>query len=144
MGTGGHAPERGITNAALEKPVNPPDAWITERTGIKEPRQAAEGELTSDMAVKAAIRALEMAKTRPEELEMIALGTISPDMPMPSCASFVQAKLGANNAFAFDLSAACAGSLYAMGIADQYIQTGKIPPAPLIPVDLLPPIIHCP
>jgi len=109
IGTGGYAPEKVVTNADLEKIVNTSDAWITERTGIKERRQAAEGEQTSDMAVKAAIRALEMAKTRPEELEMVAVGTISPDMPMPSCATFVQAKLGANNAFAFDLSAACAG-----------------------------------
>ena len=141
IGTGGYAPEKVITNAELEKIVNTSDAWITERTGIKERRQAAEGELTSDMAVKAAIRALEMAKTRPEEIEMIALGTISPDMPMPSCAAFVQAKLGANNAFAFDLSAACAGSLYAMGIADQYIQTGKIRRALVIGVELLTRII---
>jgi 3-oxoacyl-[acyl-carrier-protein] synthase III len=141
IGTGGYAPEKVITNADLEKIVNTSDAWITERTGIKERRQAAEGELTSDMAVKAAIRALEMAKTRPEELEMIAVGTISPDMPMPSCAAFIQAKLGANNAFAFDLSAACAGSLYAMGIADQYIQTGKIRRALVIGVELLTRII---
>src|SRR5260370_5560534 len=101
IGTGGYAPEKIITNADLEKIVNTPDAWITERTGIKERRQAAEGELTSDMAVKAAIRALEMAKTRPEEVEMIALGTISPDVPVPSCASIVQAKPVSNDAFAF-------------------------------------------
>lgn len=141
IGTGGYAPEKVITNADLEKIVNTSDAWITERTGIEERRQAAEGELTSDMAVKAAIRALEMAKTRPEEIEMIAVGTVSPDMPMPSCASFIQAKLGAKNAFAFDLSAACAGSLYAMGIADQYIQTGKIRRALVIGVELLTRII---
>ena len=141
IGTGGYAPEKVVTNADLEKIVNTSDAWITERTGIKERRQAAEGEQTSDMAVKAAIRALEMAKTRPEELEMVAVGTISPDMPMPSCATFVQAKLGANNAFAFDLSAACAGSLYGMAIADQYIQTGKIRRALVIGVELLTRII---
>jgi 3-oxoacyl-[acyl-carrier-protein] synthase-3 len=141
IGTGGYAPEKVITNADLEKIVNTSDAWITERTGIKERRQAAAGELTSDMAVKAAIRALEMAKTRPEELEMIAVGTVTPDMPMPSCAAFIQAKLGAKNAFAFDLSAACAGSLYAMGIADQYIQTGKIRRALVIGVELLTRII---
>ena len=66
------------------------------------------------MAVQAARRALEMAGIRPEELELIVVGTITPDMPMPSCAAFVQAKLGAKNAFAFDVSAACAGSLYAL------------------------------
>jgi len=141
IGTGGYAPEKVITNADLEKIVNTSDAWISERTGIKERRQAAEGELTSDMAVKAAIRALEMAKTRPEELEMIVVGTISPDMPMPACATFVQAKLGAKNAFAYDLSAACAGSLYGMAIADQYIQTGKMRRALVIGVELLTRII---
>jgi 3-oxoacyl-(acyl-carrier-protein) synthase len=125
LGTGAYAPEKVLTNADLERMVATSDAWITERTGIKERRIAAPGEVTSDMAVKASIRALEMARTRPEELDLIIVGTISPDMPMPSCAVMVQAKLGAKKAFAFDLSAACAGSIYAMSIADQYIQTGK-------------------
>jgi 3-oxoacyl-[acyl-carrier-protein] synthase-3 len=98
---------------------------------------AAPGELTSDMAMKAAVRALEMANTRPEELDLIIVGTISPDMPMPSCAAFLQAKLGAHKAWAFDLSAACAGSLYAMSIADQYIQTGKVKRALVLGVELL-------
>ena len=118
IGTGAYAPEKILTNKDLEKIVETSDEWITERTGIKERRMAAEGENTSDMAVKAAVRALEMAKTRAEDLDAIIVGTISPDMPMPSCAAFVQAKLGAKKAFAFDLSAACAGSLYGMSIAD--------------------------
>ena len=141
IGTGGYAPEKIITNADLEKIVNTSDAWITERTGIKERRQAAEGELTSDMAVKAAIRAMEMANTRAGDLDAILVGTISPDMPMPACAVFVQAKLGAKKAFAFDVSAACAGSLYALAIADQFIQTGKIQRALVIGVELLTRII---
>jgi 3-oxoacyl-[acyl-carrier-protein] synthase-3 len=141
IGTGGYAPEKIITNADLEKIVNTSDAWITERTGIKERRQAAEGELPSDMAVKAAIRAMEMANTRAEDLDAILVGTISPDMPMPACAAFVQAKLGAKKAFAFDVSAACAGSLYALAIADQFIQTGKIQRALVIGVELLTRII---
>ncbi len=141
IGTGGYAPEKIITNADLEKIVNTSDAWITERTGIKERRQAAEGELPSDMAVKAAIRAMEMASTRAEDLDAILVGTISPDMPMPACAAFVQAKLGAKKAFAFDVSAACAGSLYALAIADQFIQTGKIQRALVIGVELLTRII---
>src|SRR5512132_1764606 len=94
LGTGAYAPDKILTNADLEKMVETSDAWITERTGIKERRIAAEGEVTSDMAVKASIRALEMARTRPEELDAIIVGTISPDMPMPSCAVMVQAKLG--------------------------------------------------
>src|SRR5260370_23556610 len=85
IGTGGYAPEKVITNADLEKIVNTSDAWITERTGIKERRQAAEGELTSDMAVKAGSRALAMAKYPPEEVSMVALGTISTPIPMSAC-----------------------------------------------------------
>src|SRR6266852_7728882 len=141
IGTGGYAPEKIITNADLEKIVNTSDAWITERTGIKERRQAAEGELPSDMAVKAAIRAMEMASTRAEDLDAILVGTISPDMPMPACAAFVQAKLGAKKAFAFDVSAACAGSLYALAIADQFIRTGSAKRVLIVGVELLTRII---
>jgi len=137
LGTGAYAPEKVLTNHDLEKMVATSDTWITERTGIRERRVAADGELTSDMAVKAAIRALEMAHTRAEELDAIFVGTISPDMPMPSCAVFIQAKLGAKRAFACDLSAACAGSLYALSIADQYVQTGKIRRALVVGVELL-------
>lgn len=137
IGTGAYAPEKVLTNKDLERIVETSDEWIVERTGIRERRQAAEGEVTSDMAVKAAIRALEMAKTRPEELDMIIVGTISPDMPMPSCAVIVQAKLGAKKAFAFDLSAACAGSLYGMAIADQFIRTGAAKRILVIGVELL-------
>jgi 3-oxoacyl-[acyl-carrier-protein] synthase III len=137
LGTGGYAPEKVLNNHDLEKLVATSDSWITERTGIRERRIAADGEVTSDMAVKASVRALEMAHTRAEDLEMIVLGTISPDMPMPSCAAFLQAKLGAKNAFAFDVSAACAGSLYALAIADQFIQTGKVKRALVVGVELL-------
>lgn len=124
IGSGSYAPEKVITNKDLEKLVETSDEWIVERTGIRERRMAAPDEAASDLVVKAAIRALEMANTRPEELDLIIVGTISPDQPLPSCAAFVQAKLGAKKAFAFDLAAACAGSLYAMSVADQYIKTG--------------------
>src|SRR6516165_8049736 len=137
LGTGAYAPEKVLTNADLERMVSTSDAWITERTGIKERRIAAPSEVTSDMAVKASIRALQMARTRAEDLDLIIVGTISPDMPMPSCAVMVQAKLGAKKAFAFDLSAACAGSIYAMSIADQYIQTGKAKRALVVGAELL-------
>jgi 3-oxoacyl-[acyl-carrier-protein] synthase-3 len=137
LGTGAYAPEKVLTNADLERMVETSDAWITERTGIKERRIAAPGELTSDMAVKAAVRALEMAHTRAEELDLIIIGTISPDMPMPSCAVMVQAKLGAKKAFAFDLAAACAGSLYGMSIADQYIRNGSVKRALVVGVEML-------
>jgi len=137
LGTGAYAPDKVLTNADLEKIVETSDAWITERTGIKERRIAAPGEVTSDMAVKAAIRALEMARTRADELDLIIVGTISADMPMPSCAVMVQAKLGAKKAFAFDLSAACAGSLYGLSIADQYIRTGSARRVLVIGAELL-------
>jgi 3-oxoacyl-[acyl-carrier-protein] synthase-3 len=141
IGTGSYAPEKVLTNDDLAKIVDTSDQWITERTGIRERRQAADGEVTSDMAVKASIRALEMAKTRPEDLDLIIVGTISPDMPMPSCASFVQAKLGAKKAFAFDVSAACAGSIYGMSIADQFVRTGQVRRALVVGVELLTRII---
>lgn len=137
IGTGSYAPEKIITNKDLERLVDTTNQWIVERTGIEQRHQAAEGEQTSDMAVKASIRALEMAATRPEELDLIIVGTISPDMPMPSCASMVQAKLGATKAWAFDVSAACAGSLYALSIVDQYIRTGAAKRALIVGVELL-------
>ncbi len=141
IGTGSYAPAKVMTNADLAKLVDTSDEWIVERTGIKERRVAAEGEVTSDMAVKAAVRALEMAHTRAEDLDMIVVGTISPDMPMPACAAFVAHKLGAKKAFAFDVSAACAGSLFGMSIAAQYIQTGTVKRALVIGVELLTRII---
>ncbi len=125
LGTGSYAPKRILTNRDLETMVATSDAWITERTGIKERRIAAEGEVTSDMAVVAARHALAMAGTTAEELDMVVVATISADMPLPSCAVVVQAKLGAKHAFAFDVSAACAGSLYALTIADQFIRSGR-------------------
>ena len=137
IGTGGYAPEKVVTNADLAKIVETSDEWIVDRTGIRERRMAADDEVTSDMAVKAAIRALEMANTRVDEVEMIVVGTISPDMPMPACAAFVAHKLGAKKAFAFDVSAACAGSLFGMSIASQYIQTGAVKRALVIGVELL-------
>jgi 3-oxoacyl-[acyl-carrier-protein] synthase-3 len=125
LGTGAYAPSRILTNDDLEKIVDTSSAWIIERTGIKERRIAADNEATSDMAVEAARRALDLAETDAAELDMIIVGTISPDMQMPSTAVLVQAKLGAKRAFAFDLSAACAGSLYGISIADQFIRSGK-------------------
>ena len=125
LGTGSYAPARVLTNHDLKAMVATSDRWIIERTGIRERRIAAEGELTSDMAVAAAHRALEMAETDAADLDAIIVATISPDMPMPSCAAIVQAKLGASKAFCFDLSAACAGSLYGMTIADQFIRSGS-------------------
>ncbi len=113
------------------------DEWISGRTGIKERRIAAEGEDTSDMAVVAARHALAMANCRAEDLDMIIVATISADMPLPSCAVLVQAKLGATRAVAFDLAAACAGSLYGLSIADQFIAGGKAKRVLVIGAELL-------
>ncbi len=124
LGTGAYSPAKVVTNQDLEKLVETSDQWIVERTGIRQRRMAADDEQASDMVVKASVRALEMAKTRPEDLDFIIVGTISGDMPMPSTACIVQSKLGAKRACAFDISAACAGSIFALSIADQYIKAG--------------------
>jgi 3-oxoacyl-[acyl-carrier-protein] synthase-3 len=137
LGTGSYAPKRILTNQDLEKLIDTSDKWIIERTGIRERRIAAEGEVTSDMAVAAARHALAMAETSAEDLDMIIVGTISADMPLPSCAVIIQAKLGARKAFAFDLSAACAGSLYGMSIADQFIRSGQAKRVLVIGAELL-------
>lgn len=141
IGTGSYAPEKVMTNDDLSKLVETSDEWIFERTGIRQRHVAAEGELTSDMALKAAERALEMAGTTAAELDLVVVGTISPDMPMPACAAFLAHKLGATRAFAFDVSAACAGSLFGMSIAAQYIQTGAARRALVVGVELLTRII---
>jgi len=141
LGTGGYAPEKVMTNHDLSKLVDTTDEWIVERTGIKQRHVAAEGEVTSDMALKASIRALEMASTRAEELDIIIVGTISPDMPMPACAAFLAHKLGAKKAFAFDVSAACAGSLFGMSIASQYVGMGAAKRVLVVGVELLTRII---
>ncbi|PNG25357.1 beta-ketoacyl-ACP synthase III [Methylocella silvestris] len=137
LGTGAYAPKRVLTNRDLEEMVATTDEWIVSRTGIKERRIAAEGEDTSDMAVVAARHALAMAGCRAEDLDMIIVGTISADMPLPSCAVLVQAKLGAKRAFAFDISAACSGSLFALSIADRFIETGAAKRVLVIGAELL-------
>ena len=121
IGTGSYVPERVLTNAELEKLVETSDEWITSRTGIKERRIAAEGENTSDLASKAALAAMENAGITAEEIDLILVATVTPDMFCPSTACFVQTKIGAKNAACFDVSAACSGFLYAIEIAQQFI-----------------------
>ncbi len=137
LGTGRYTPERILTNADLEAMVATSDEWIFQRTGIRERHIAAEHEATSDMAVAAARLALEQSGIDAADLDAIIVATISPDMPMPSCAVIVQAKLGARKAFAFDLSAACAGSLYGLTIADQFIRSGSAKRVLVIGAELL-------
>ena len=121
IGTGSYVPEKVLTNADLEKLVETSDEWITSRTGIKERRIAAEGENTSDLAAKAALAAMDNAGITADEIDLILVATITPDMFFPSTACFVQTKIGAKNAACFDVSAACSGFLYAIEIAQQFI-----------------------
>ncbi len=125
LGTGVALPEKVITNHDLEKLVDTSDRWITARTGIKERRQAAPHETTSSLSVEASRKALEMAGIRPQDLDLIICSTISPDMPLPSTAAFIQRDLGAQGCYAFDLAAACSGFLFGMSVADQFIKTGR-------------------
>ncbi len=121
IGTGSYVPEKVLTNHDLEKMVDTSDDWIKTRTGICERRIAAEGEHTSDLAAKAAINAMENAGISADEIDLILVATVTPDMFFPSTACFVQQKIGAKRAACFDLSAACSGFLYAVEVAQQFI-----------------------
>jgi 3-oxoacyl-[acyl-carrier-protein] synthase-3 len=121
VGTGSYTPERVMANAEFEKLVDTSDEWIRTRTGIRERRIAADGQYTSDLAAEAARRAMADAKVKPEEIDLIIVATITPDMPFPSTACFVQQKIGATKAACFDVEAACAGFLYVLEIAQQFI-----------------------
>ncbi len=121
VGTGSYVPDRVLTNAELSKSVNTTDEWITTRTGIKERRIAAKDEYTSDMAARAALAAMEQAKVAAKDIDLILVATATPDMVFPATACFVQTKIGAKNAACLDISAACAGFLFAIEIAQQFI-----------------------
>lgn len=137
LGTGSYAPERVVTNDELSKTVDTTDEWIFTRTGIRQRHLAAEGEVSSDMATEAAKRALEMAGKQPEDIDLIIVATVTPDMKLPSTAAFVQAKLGAKKAGAFDLVAACAGSIYGLNVAEQFVRTGACKCVLVVGVELL-------
>ena len=136
-GTGSYAPDKVLTNADLEKLVDTNDQWIMERTGIRERHVIADGEASSDLAFRAAGKALADAKLDPKDVEAIIVGTITPDYPFPSTAAVLQGRLGNKKAFAFDISAACAGSLYALSVADRYVASGAVKNALVIGVDAL-------
>jgi 3-oxoacyl-[acyl-carrier-protein] synthase-3 len=122
-GVGSYVPEKILTNGDLEKMVETSDDWITTRTGIKQRRIAAANQFTSDLAVEAARHAISMAGVAPEQIDLIIVATITPDMPFPSTACIVQQKLGAKRAAAFDLEAACSGFIYALEIGQQFIMS---------------------
>ncbi len=124
-GTGHAVPERVLTNADLEKMVDTSDEWITTRTGIKTRFVAEPGQPLSDFAIEAARKALDDAKMKAEDLDLIIVGTVTGDMKFPASATIVQASLGAKNAASFDIQAACSGFIYAMEIADSLIRGGR-------------------
>jgi len=137
LGTGAALPARVLTNHDLEKMVDTSDQWITERTGIKERRQAAPHETTSSLSVQAARKALDMAGLEPSDLDLIICSTISPDMPLPSTAAFIQRDLGARPCCSFDLAAACSGFLFGVTVADNFIKTGRAKYALVVGAELL-------
>lgn len=142
IGTGSYVPERRLTNSDLEKMVDTSNEWIVARTGIEERRIAAPGEKTSDMATKAALRAMEAAGVTPDEIDLIIVGTVTPDTFTPSTACYVQANIGAKNAAAFDISAACSSFLFALKTAVQYIGCGQARTALIISSEKLSHIVN--
>ncbi|HUB86674.1 MAG TPA: beta-ketoacyl-ACP synthase III [Verrucomicrobiae bacterium] len=122
-GIGSYVPEKILTNADLEKMVDTSDEWITTRTGIKERHLAAKDEFTSDMAARAAQRAMKMAGVTADQIDLIIVATITPDMPFPATACLLQHKIGATRAAAFDLEAACSGFIYGLEIGQQFIMS---------------------
>jgi 3-oxoacyl-[acyl-carrier-protein] synthase-3 len=125
------------TNSDLEKMVDTSDAWIVERTGIRERRIAPESMVTSDMAAAAAKLALEQAELEAKDLDMILVATVTPDVPMPATAVFVQEKIGASNCPSMDLSAACAGFVFGLSLADSLIRSGAMRHVLVVGVELL-------
>ncbi len=126
IGTGSYLPARVVSNTDLEKMVETTDAWIVERTGIRERHHAAEGELTSDLALNAAERAIEAAGVDSAEIDLIVVATTTPDRIFPGTACALQAKLGiANTCPAFDVQAVCSGFVYALSVANNFIRTGQ-------------------
>ena len=124
ISTGAYVPSRVLTNADLEKMVETSDEWIMSRTGIRERRIAADDEFTSDMGAKAAAQALELGGIDPKSVDLIIVATCTPDTIFPSTACYIQHKIGATRAAAFDITAACSGFLYALVTAEQFIAAG--------------------
>ncbi len=124
IGMGSYVPEKVVTNSDLEKIVDTSDEWIVERTGIKERRIVEQGTATSDLAARAAERALTNAGVAAEDIDLIIVATVTPDMFFPSVSCLVQEKIKAANAAAFDLSAGCSGFMYGLVVGSQFIRTG--------------------
>ena len=141
--TGSYLPKKILTNTDLEKLVDTSNDWIVERTGINKRHVVAEGQLTSDLAFEAAKEALANSKIKAEDLEMIIVATTTPDLTFPATATTLQAKLGANKAFAFDVQAVCSGFVYALNCADNFIKSGQVKNALVIGAESLSRIVDC-
>ncbi len=126
IGCGSYLPEKVLTNDELSKIVDTSDEWITARSGIKKRHIAAEGELTSDLAYQASLKAMEHAGIEASEIDMIVMGTTTPDNTFPSTAASLQARLGMTRGFAFDVQAVCSGFVYALATADNFIKAGQV------------------
>ncbi len=125
VSTGSYVPERVLTNRELEQMVDTSDEWIIERTGIRERRIASEKQASSDLAYEAAKSALKRAGLKPKDLDLIIVASVTPDMPFPSTACILQAKLGAKDAAALDVNAACSGFIYSLSMANAFISSGQ-------------------
>ena len=137
IGTGSYVPEKVLSNFDLEKFIETSDEWIVTRTGIRERHIAAESEMTSDLATKAAQNALDMAGVTADDIDLIVVGTITGDFPWPATACLVQQKLGTRGQTAFDVSAACSGFLYALSSAVAQIESGHVRRALVIGAEVL-------
>ncbi len=124
VGTGSYLPDNIVTNADLEKVVDTTDEWIRERTGIRQRHVAKEGQTTSDLAVEAAKRAMEAAGVQASDIDLLIVGTTTPDIIFPSTACLVQHRIGANGCAAFDVNAACSGFIFALSTADKFVRSG--------------------
>jgi 3-oxoacyl-[acyl-carrier-protein] synthase-3 len=137
ISSGSYLPQKILTNFDLEKTIDTTNEWIIERTGINQRHIADAGELTSDIGYFAAKNALEKSGLKPEDIDLIVLATTTPDLTFPSTATTIQAKLGAKNAFAFDVQAVCSGFVYALNIADNFIKVGQVKNVLVIGADIL-------
>jgi 3-oxoacyl-[acyl-carrier-protein] synthase-3 len=136
-GVGGYLPSNCVTNADIAKSLDTTDEWIVERTGMKQRHVLADGQNTSDMGAEAAKIALANAGIDAASIDLIVVATVTPDNPFPATAARVQAKIGATNAFAFDVNAVCSGFIYALSVADQYLKTGMAKRALVIGADAM-------
>lgn len=137
LGTGRSVPDNVVTNHDLAARMDTSDEWIRERTGIRERRIAPDGVRTSELCEQAARRALEAAGVEPGELDLVIVGTATPDMPFPSTACFLQERLGIRGQMAFDLTAACTGFLYGLTVAEQFVSSGACRRALVVGAELL-------